>query len=301
MGHISGKIADIVFNAPESAEAFDFFLEKGAFARRRFTFDAATLRQRKLLNIAFWVDNPPFHDPAHRSSILSAVWLALATPFLGRRLLAEAVRLAHVGPPPFRVTQHIGNIVRSPFSLFVSLIQIVKDRFFAKPRKPGFLIKNAGGKYALHYHAEHIPSPSSRVTLSEETDPLGVPKLSVDLRFSDRDADSVVRAHELLDQFLRKSQLGYLEYRFPKDGRLSGVLSQACDGFHQIGTTRMSSSPDAGTVNSDCKVHGIDNLYILSSSVFPSSGQANPTFLVVALAHRLASHLASSVSSSKGI
>jgi choline dehydrogenase-like flavoprotein len=44
-------------------------------------------------------------------------------------------------------------------------------------------------------------------------------------------------------------------------------------------------------VDRNCRVHGIENLYISSSSVFPTTGTANPTFTIIALAIRLADHL----------
>jgi choline dehydrogenase-like flavoprotein len=44
-------------------------------------------------------------------------------------------------------------------------------------------------------------------------------------------------------------------------------------------------------VNPDCRVHGIGNLYVASASVFPTSGQANPTLTLLALTFRLAEHL----------
>ncbi len=62
-------------------------------------------------------------------------------------------------------------------------------------------------------------------------------------------------------------------------------------GYHQMGTTRMSASDRHGVVDGQCRVHGFDNLYIAGSSVFPTSGFANPTFTIVALALRLAGHL----------
>ena len=45
-------------------------------------------------------------------------------------------------------------------------------------------------------------------------------------------------------------------------------------------------------VGPDCRVHGVDNLFLASSSIFPTSGQANPTLLATAFAGRLADHLA---------
>ena len=62
-------------------------------------------------------------------------------------------------------------------------------------------------------------------------------------------------------------------------------------GKHHCGTTRMSSDPKTGVIDANCRVFGIDNLYIAGSSVFPTIGYANPTLTIVALALRLSDHL----------
>jgi choline dehydrogenase-like flavoprotein len=51
--------------------------------------------------------------------------------------------------------------------------------------------------------------------------------------------------------------------------------------------------PDStrGVVDTNCTVHGVDNLHVAGSSVFPSGGFANPTFTIVALALRLSDRL----------
>jgi hypothetical protein len=248
--------------------------------------------KEQISNIAFWIDNPRFFDPAHKSGILSLVWLALLMPFIGKRLSSEGVRRAHIGPRPYPIARHIGNVILSPFAALKSLTQIIKDRYLRRPRKPGFLVYNRAGRYALQYHAEHLPNAASRVCLSNEQDALGVPRLTIDLRYTEADAHSVLRAHEIVDSALRKAHVGRLEYHADESARLGSVLSQATDGFHQIGTTRMGRDPKNSIVDADCRVHGMNNLFIASSSVFPSSSQANPTFLAIALAMRLADHLA---------
>ena len=91
---------------------------------------------------------------------------------------------------------------------------------------------------------------------------------------------------------LRQAKLGRLDYREPPEARIAGILQQAGEGYHQIGTTRMGLTAEDSVVDASCRVHGVDNLYVSSSSVFPSSSQANPTFAAVALALRLAAHLA---------
>ena len=61
-----------------------------------------------------------------------------------------------------------------------------------RPRKPGFIVPNKGGSYALHYHAEQAPNPLSRITLTTEKDAFGMPRASIDMRYSDQDVDSVL-------------------------------------------------------------------------------------------------------------
>ena len=73
-------------------------------------------------------------------------------------------------------------------------------------------------------------------------------------------------------------------------------VSEIFGGHHQMGTTKMGGSAQQGVVDSDCRVFGLDNLYIAGSSVFPTVGYANPTLTLVALAVRLAARLDSTLS-----
>ncbi len=69
------------------------------------------------------------------------------------------------------------------------------------------------------------------------------------------------------------------------------VRQQAGVGAHQFGATRMAGDPSRGVVDANCRVHGTDNLFVATSSVFPTVGYANPVLTIVALAVRLAAHL----------
>nr|WP_294547249.1 GMC family oxidoreductase [uncultured Rhodopila sp.] len=292
MGHISGKMASLALARRSDAEYFDFFREPGrSFVRRRITFEKRTLIKHGIQNVSFWLDNPPFYDADHRSGILSLVYLALLIPPIGRRILSEGVRIMHIGQPPYRYVAHARNVVGSPLGTASSALQILYDRYSPALRKPGFLIRNSAGRYALHYHGEQRPNAESRVTLSNSFDALGVPRLKIDLRYSRDDVVSIIAAHSHLADALRQSGKGRLDFWDAPQDRARRVEDQASDGFHQIGTTRMSTLPEEGVTNGDCRVHGVDNLYVASSSVFPTSGQANPTFATVALALRLARHL----------
>lgn len=293
MGHIFGSIASIVLKQPQDFSALDFNCDAtGTYVRRRFTLSEAAQRQHRLLNTSFFADNPPFYDQRHRNATLSMVFLGLSIPAIGRRVITEAIRLRHIGPPPWHYTAHIMNILRRPWQAATDIWTILRLRYFSPVRKPGFVLHNQGGAYALNYHAEQIPNPDSRVTLNDERDAYGMPRLTIDFRYLPADAESALQAHDILDRQLRAAGKGQVDYHRPAEQRLAHIMEQATDGFHQVGTTRMSDDPRLGVVDRDCRVHGIDNLFIASSSVFPTTGEANPTFMAVALAARLAARLA---------
>jgi choline dehydrogenase-like flavoprotein len=62
-------------------------------------------------------------------------------------------------------------------------------------------------------------------------------------------------------------------------------------GKHHMGTTRMHVDPHNGVVDANSQVHGVSNLFVAGSSVFPTYGASNPTMNLVALTLRLADHL----------
>jgi choline dehydrogenase-like flavoprotein len=138
--------------------------------------------------------------------------------------------------------------------------------------------------------ADQEPSPSSRIRLGSARDHRGVPIAELDWRLSERDRWSMSRAQELLAPALSR-RLGADVHSLLVDEDLPDLGV----GCHHMGTTRMSTSPRHGVVDADCRVHGTDNLYVAGSSVFPTGGTANPTLTIVALADRLASHLAATV------
>ncbi|NQX10195.1 FAD-binding protein [Microbacteriaceae bacterium VKM Ac-2855] len=293
MGHATGSVANVVLDDPADAAALDFVHdEHDSYVRRRFTIADATQRERELLNTSFYLDNPAFYDDEHRNATLSLVFLALAVPVIGRRILAEGIRLRHIGPAPRHYGRHLLNVARQPWRAAADTLDILRRRYLSPIRKPGFVLRNAGGTYALHFHAEQVPNPESRVLLSDDIGADGLPELTIDFRYTQQDIDSVLRCHVVLDERLRAAGRGRIEYVDSETERAAGVWEQATDGFHAIGLTRMSVDPTVGVVDADCRVHGVANLSIASSSVFPTAGEANPTFLAVCLALRLAHHLA---------
>lgn len=149
--------------------------------------------------------------------------------------------------------------------------------------------------------AEQAPNPDSRVTLSDRTDALGVPRLTLDWRFSDIDKQTVSKLMDVFDGELRRCGLGKLDKSpWLADGGPQWetdmlISNHPIGGYHHMGTTRMSNSARSGVVDADCKVHGLANLYVAGSSVFPTGGWANPTLTIIALALKLAQEVSTSL------
>ncbi|MEM1222830.1 MAG: GMC family oxidoreductase [Verrucomicrobiota bacterium] len=148
-------------------------------------------------------------------------------------------------------------------------------------------IQGAPVAFQLHQMSEQSPNPESRVTLSEERDRFGSFTVKLDWKISPIDIRTIRRAHEIINRDFQKAGLGKLKPGNFNKSPPEGITG----GLHHMGTTRMHNNPKEGVVDGNCKVHGVDNLYIASSAVFPTAGYANPTLTIAALAIRLSDHL----------
>ncbi len=291
MGHPSGKIVDIEFEGRPARTLYGFERDEGVYVRRRITFEPQLLRRERLLNIAFWPDNPPLNDPRHRSGILSAAYLALRAPVLGEWLAPAAIRNRVAGNALTGTYEHLGNCARNPLDTIAFCSKFIYQRYLERPRLPGFFTYSSTNRYALHYHAEQVPDWNNHIALTEDCDALGMRRAKISLRWSQQDVDSIVRAHEQLDRRLRSRRIGRLNWRVTGESLAASIRQQAIDGFHQIGTLRMSHSADSGVTDQYGQLYGTANAFAASSAVFPTSGQANPTLTLVAFAHRQAARI----------
>ena len=142
--------------------------------------------------------------------------------------------------------------------------------------------------YELEHRLEQAPNPASRVVLSERTDALGNRIADLDWQLNDIDIDSFRRGQALMGQELAALGWG----RLVEEDITRELVEARVEGhYHQIGTTRMSPDPAGGVVDANCRVHGVDNLYIGGSSIFPTAGYSGPTMMIMAFALRLAEHM----------
>jgi len=142
----------------------------------------------------------------------------------------------------------------------------------------------------LDVNVEQMPNRDSRVTLSRTRDALGQNRIMLDWRLGLAEKRTMRRAAELVG--LEMGRLGVGRLRANNLGDTDSWPADLQASRHHMGTTRMSDSPRTGVVDAQCRVHGVANLYIAGSSVFPGAGFANPTLTIVALALRLGDELA---------
>lgn len=183
--------------------------------------------------------------------------------------------------PGWRLSDDMAIMMRDPLNTFAYGF----TRFF----HPRALIRGISFQMII----EPAPNPDSRVMLSaERRDALGMPRVRVDWRLNDLVKHTADRTLSLIAAELQASGVAHVDagpsilaHGWPSTMEREGT-------WHHMGTTRMHDNPHKGVVDSDGKVHGLANLYIAGSSVFPTAGANFPTITITALSLRLAEHLA---------
>lgn len=165
------------------------------------------------------------------------------------------------------------------------------------PARPWLLHKLGKLEIALVVRAEQSPNPDSRVLLARDRDALGVPRVQLDWRTSPLDAESVTGLVQALGEEIERLRLGrtrmapWLQEAWQGWRTDPLVSAHPIGGYHHMGTTRMSLDPRRGVTDGEGRVHGMANLFVAGSSLFPTSGWANPTLTIAALALRTADRI----------
>ncbi|MBL8323721.1 MAG: GMC family oxidoreductase [Rubrivivax sp.] len=140
---------------------------------------------------------------------------------------------------------------------------------------------------------EPAPDPDSRITLAESCDALGMPRVRIDWRLGDLVKHTFDRTVAIVGKEISDAGIADVTYDPPQLGREWPAEIEGT--WHYMGTTRMNDSPTQGVVDRHGRMHDLGNMYIAGSSVFPTAGANFPTITLVALALRLADHLADKV------
>jgi choline dehydrogenase-like flavoprotein len=218
--------------------------------------------------------------------------------------LTIAVRQPEAGTHPLakRAYLHVKHRTapnRRGRSLWKATKQMVRGYTgLTGPLHPWLMKRISNLDLALVIRAEQAPNPDSRIKLIGEKDTTGMPRVALDWRLSSLDVDSVAGLVSALDRESRRLGLGSVEpsawLADPGKSWVSDELISAhpIGGFHHMGTTRMASDPRRGVTDGWGRVHGLSNLHIAGSSLFPTGGWANPTLTILALALRTADRIA---------
>lgn len=138
---------------------------------------------------------------------------------------------------------------------------------------------------------EQTPNPQSRVYLGKENDRFGLRRVKLDWQVNAADYKTIRTLGIEVAKEMARSRTARVQLKeFVLDE--SKEIPEFGQHAHQMGTTRMSEDPRFGVVNKNLQIHGIKNIFIAGSSVFPTGGGANPTLTIVMLSERLGQYLA---------
>ena len=287
MCHIAGTLGALAVSGGPGAVWHGYDVaDDGTYCRRRFALTATAQRRKRVGNFIARLHHPRIPDPSHRTGALSALYFA--KPFIGyeyAKRLAGEDRLS-----PADMLRHARNIAFDLPDTARFLLHWARHRTLAARKYPSVIVAPKTQLYTVDFNAEQEPNPLSRITLTADRDALGMQRILVDWRYSNTDIRTVTTAFAGLARELAVSGCASLTY--DPDEVVASILRDGAYGGHHIGTSRMSESASTGIVDTDCRVHGMHNLFVAGSAVFPTSSQANPTLTIVTMALRLAAHLA---------
>ncbi len=202
------------------------------------------------------------------------------------RLLLPRSRCRRFGLP----VEDAGSLLRNAIPRVLRRVPQLAHALFDSAVDPGWLPR----AFTLETVLEPLPNPHSRVTLDSAHDAFGRNLPQVDWRLTPRDQEAAWETQTLLRAELRRRGLIGPE----AEGVSQAGIKPADVGprdvgwcWHHMGTTRMHDSPRHGVVDSDGRLHGVANLYVGGSSVFPTMGADHPTMTIVALALRLSDRI----------
>ncbi|MGJ4943117.1 GMC oxidoreductase [Bradyrhizobium sp. HKCCYLS1011] len=298
MSHLEGTLGWLQV-APGRQVAWNFARTRdGIYAKHHLRLSNEIQQRHRLRNMIFRLHHANPMDPQHGDPVLSLMYIAKRFILPEYRRKISTVELESLDRLPkgrALTARHVANVAKNPWPLIKFLSSWVYKRHACYRRIPYVALYSKAGSYPLDYNAEQTPSYESRLSLTHEKDRFGVPRLHIDWRVCPDDLASIAASYRQVHSILAETGVAAVVY---DENLLDESVKQTIPvGGHHIGTARMSDDPKYGVVNPQCRTHDLENLYLAGSAVFPTSGSANPTLTIVALAIRIADHLKSALRS----
>jgi choline dehydrogenase-like flavoprotein len=262
----------------EETSAYDIRLWEGRYLGGKVTLAESLIRDNGLLNAS--IQLLP-HPNARDFAALNSLKELLASLRRGRfnretvhnaaKVLAGSKYLVTTGVPLARLQR--------------SAVPVVSYGGWSTLRRNRHRFES----FELVLQSEQSPHPDNRVTLGSSLDEFGLRRATVTSRWRDVDVYSIRETTRIVAAEFRRARVG--EFVPVTSTSVPPQLYQRGGAHHHIGTTRMHGDATQGVVNENSRIHGMENVYVAGSSIFPTGGYANPTLTLLALTFRLADHL----------
>jgi choline dehydrogenase-like flavoprotein len=254
------KLYDIKYHYMNSAVA-----AHGTHIASQLALTPEVLQEERLLNARVWF-NSVF--PGEGSAGAQAL-------FRCKQALLQKDQ------PDWRLRDDLFTMIAHPVDTF--------GYGFTRLFQPRTLIR--GVRFQIIVEPE--PNPESRVMLSAtRKDQLGLHRVQVKWLLGQQVQRTIDRTLAIIADEMRIGGVADVELDPPIEGGAWPPTLEKEGTWHHMGTTRMHDSPQYGVVDRNCRVHGMNNLYVAGSSVFPTAGANFPTITIAALTFRLAEHIA---------
>ncbi|TAL39350.1 MAG: GMC family oxidoreductase [Alphaproteobacteria bacterium] len=170
----------------------------------------------------------------------------------------------------------VNNMVRIPE---------IANEFLAKGLEPpeldAAIRRHAIFQLELETEIELLPDPGNGLTLDwDSRDSAGQPKMRLYYRYSDYERAGFKHVKESFARIAKSLKAQILD------------IADPVGHYHLLGMTKMGDDPKHAVVDAHCRAHDHKNLFVISSSVFPTGGIANPTLTIAALSLRAADEIA---------
>ncbi len=294
--HLEGELGQIAFHAPRDQVRMNYERSwDGVYCRRYIWLAPAAQRREKLAGLVLRPAHANIVDPDHKDPVLSAMYLAknFIVPEYARKMTAleQEARRARGGTTAAYYASHIRNIILGSPRLLAFSADWTRRRVLASRKLPSVVLESKNGIYPIDVNGEQEPNYDSRITLGNEPDASGMPRVHINWRTTQAD-------HQRIIAGMRTIQNAFAQSNSATISLSEEAVAQYCNnpvpvGGHHIGTARMAETQETGVCDANAQVFGTKGLFLAGASVFPTSGFANPTLTLMALTLRLGDYLRS--------
>jgi choline dehydrogenase-like flavoprotein len=259
------------------AALYDLRRVRGTPIQGALSFSEEAQRHHQLLNAQIALMPQPNYPRLYALLAFKQLGESVLQRRFGAQMLRDLrVALSHPA--------HVAMAVYDNVTKNVSLAQGYGKGGWSSLKRPGRRYE----RFELMTVSEQAPDPDNRITLSPDRDALGMRQAHVHWSRGSQTLECLGRARGVIKRALEGAGVGAVDLERGSD---FATATNPQGTAHNMGATRMHGDPTRGVVDSNCKVHGVDNLFVASSSVFPTGSHANPTLTIVALSIRLGDRL----------